>query len=127
MHGRKFKMVGIDIIDIERVDKSEEFLKKIANEKEIEYVQKSFCESLRHQRTGALFCVKEAVMKALEMGKNSGVVFKDIELSHEESGKPIVILHGKALEKYQQNFADKKIEISLSHTPVMAIAIAILQ
>ena len=120
-------MVGIDIIDIERVDKSEEFLKKIANEKEIEYVQKSFCESLRHQRTGALFCVKEAVMKALEMGKNSGVVLKDIELSHEESGKPIVILHGKALEKYQENFADKKIEISLSHTPVMAIAIAILQ
>ena len=120
-------MVGIDIIDIERVDKSEEFLKKIANEKEIEYVQKSFCESLRHQRTAALFCVKEAVMKALEMGKNSGVVFKDIEISHEDSGKPIVILHGKALEKYQQSFIDKRIEISLSHTPIMAIAIAILQ
>ena len=29
-------MVGIDIIDIERVDKSDEFLQKIANEKEIE-------------------------------------------------------------------------------------------
>lgn len=120
-------MVGIDIIDIERVDKSQEFLKKIANESEIEYVSKSFCESLRHQRTGALFCVKEAVMKALEMGKNSGVVFKDIELSHEESGKPIVILHGKALERYNERFFGKKIEVSLSHTPIMAIAIAILQ
>ena len=119
-------MVGIDIIDIERVDKSEEFLKKIANESEIEYVSKSFCESLRHQRTGALFCVKEAVMKALEMGKNSGVVFKDIELSHEESGKPIVILHGKALERYNERFSDKKIEVSLSHTPAYAIAIAML-
>ena len=42
-------MVGIDIIDIERVDKSQEFLQKIANESEIEYVSKSFCESLRHQ------------------------------------------------------------------------------
>ena len=119
-------MVGVDIIDIERVDKSDEFLAHIANAKEIEYVKKSFCESLRHQRTGALFCVKEAVMKALEMGKNSGVTFKDIELSHEDSGKPIVILHGKALEKYNQCFSDKKLEVSLSHTPAYATAIAIL-
>lgn len=119
-------MVGIDIIDIERVDKSDEFLNRIANDNEIEYVKKSFCESLRHQRTGALFCVKEAVMKALEMGKNSGVVFKDIELSHEESGKPIVILHGKALEKYNNFFKGKNIEISLSHTPEYATAIAII-
>ena len=65
-------------------------------------------------------------MKALEMGKGSGVVFKDIELSHEESGKPIVILHGKALEKYNESFSGKKIEVSLSHTPQSAIAIAII-
>lgn len=120
-------MVGVDIIDIDRVDESEEFLNKIANEKEKEYVKKSFCDSLRKQRTGALFCVKEAVMKALEMGKGSGVTFKDIELDHEESGKPIVILHGMALEKYNSNFNNKKIEVSLSHTPVTAIAIAIIQ
>ena len=119
-------MIGIDMIDIEGVDKSEEFLDKIARENEKEYVKKSFCDSLRHQRTGALFCVKEAVMKALEMGKGSGVVFKDIELSHEESGKPIVILHGKALEKYNACFSGKRIEVSLSHTPLNAIAIAVI-
>ena len=119
-------MVGIDIIEVERVDKSEQFLKKIANEKEIEYVNKSCSESLRHQRTAALFCIKEAVMKALEMGENSGVVFKDIELSHKENGKPIVILHGKALEKFNSVFSDKKIEVSLSHSQVFATAIAIL-
>ena len=119
-------MVGIDIIDIARIDKSEQFLDKIANESEKEYDKKSFCESLRHQRTGALFCVKEAVMKALEMGKNSGVVFKDIELQHEESGKPIVVLHGKALEKYNNFFSGKKIEVSLSHTPEYATAIAMI-
>lgn len=119
-------MIGIDIIDIERVDKSEEFIDKIATEEEKKYIMKSFCDSLRNQRVGALFCLKEAVMKALEMGKGSGVVFKDIELSHEDNGKPFVILHGKALEKYNQFFKDKKIEVSISHTPIMAIAIAIL-
>ena len=126
MFGRQFKMIGIDMIDIEDIDKSEKFLKEIATESEIEYVQKSFCESLRHQRTGALLCVKDAVIKALELNKKQGVSYKDIELSHEKSGKPIVILHGKALEKYNQDFIDKKIEVSLSHTPKTAVAIAIL-
>ena len=125
-YGRKYKMVGIDIIDIERVDGSDEFLNKIANEKEIEYVKKSFCDSLRIQRTGALFCVKEAVMKALDLGKGSGVVFKDIELTHQPSGKPSVILHGKALERLNQAYSGKRIEVSLSHTPITAIAIAIV-
>lgn len=120
-------MVGIDIIEIERIDKSDAFLERIANPKEIEYVKKSACESLQHQRTGALFCVKEAVMKALELGANSKVRFKDIELAHEESGKPIVILHGVALEKFEKSFSGKKIEVSLSHTPTMATAIAVIQ
>ena len=119
-------MIGIDCIDIERVDKSDEFLQKIARDDEIEYIKKSFCESLRLQRTGALFCVKEAVMKALKMKKNSGVVFKDIELCHEDSGKPYVKLHNKALEKFNMCFANRTIEISLSHTPIVAMAVAII-
>lgn len=120
-------MVGIDIIEVERVDTSEAFIKRIANEKEIEYIKKSGCDNLRHQRIAALFCVKEAVMKALEMGANSGVVFKDIELTHNQFGKPEIILHGKAKEKFDNDFIGRKIEVSLSHTQTMATAIAILQ
>ncbi|MBQ8792812.1 MAG: 4'-phosphopantetheinyl transferase superfamily protein, partial [Clostridia bacterium] len=71
-------MVGIDIIEVERVDTSDAFLNRIAHESEISYINKSSCNGLRHQRIAALFCVKEAVMKALEMGAKSGVVFKDI-------------------------------------------------
>ncbi len=114
------------MIDIERVDCSDAFIDKIALGSEKEYINKSSCQSLRKQRIGALFCVKEAVMKALEMGQGSGVVFKDIELSHQESGKPFVILHGKALEKYNLSYNGKNIEISLSHTPHTAIAVAII-
>lgn len=119
-------MIGIDIIEVARVDTSKAFIERIAHESEIEYINKSPCESLRHQRLSALFCVKEAVMKALEMGKNSGVVFKDIELCHNEYGKPYVKLQGKAKEKYQTFFSDKKLEVSLSHTPAYATAIAML-
>ncbi len=119
-------MVGIDILEVARIDHSDAFINKIAHENEVEYIKSSPCQSLQAQRLTALFCVKEAVMKALEMGKNSGVVFKDIELCHQENGKPYVKLHGKALEKYNLFFADKKIEVSLSHTENYATAIAIL-
>ena len=119
-------MIGIDIIEVDRVDTSEKFVSRIALAGEIQYINKSGCESLRHQKIAALFCVKEAVMKALEMGANSGVVFHDIELCHEDSGKPFVKLHGKALEKFEACFANKHIEISLSHTPNYATAIAII-
>ena len=119
-------MVGIDILEVARIDNSEAFINKIAREGEIEYIKRSPCQSLQAQRLTALFCVKEAVMKALEMGKNSGVVFKDIELCHEDSGKPFVKLYGRALEKYTTHFAGKKIEISLSHTETFATAIAML-
>ena len=119
-------MVGIDIVDIERINPTDTFLEKIANSKEIEYIKKAKNESLIRQKTGALFCVKEAVMKALDMGNGSGVVFKDIELSHTDTGKPFVILHGKAKEKFENFYKDKKIEISLSHVSTMATAIAMI-
>ncbi|MBQ8908677.1 MAG: holo-ACP synthase [Clostridia bacterium] len=119
-------MVGIDIIEVERIDASDKFLEKIAFQEEIDFINKAKCDKLRKQKIAALFCVKESVMKALEMGAKSGVVFKDIQLCHEQSGKPFVVLHGKALDKYNQCFAGKKIEVSLSHTEKYATAIAIL-
>lgn len=119
-------MVGIDILELDRLDKSDKFMMKIADEEEIEYIKKSPCESLQIQRLGALFCVKEAVMKALEMGKQSGVSFRDIKLCHREDGKPYVKLLGKAQEKFSQLSDAKKIEISISHTQNYATAIALI-
>ncbi len=117
-------MIGIDTIEVERIDESDKFLEKIASKNEIEYINSS--TPMKKQRIATLFCVKEAVMKALGMGQNSGVVFKDIELFHYESGKPYVILHGKALERFESEFSDKKIDVSISHTKLVATAIAII-
>ena len=102
------------------------FLRKIASNEEIEYINKSNCENLRHQRIAALFCVKEAVLKALGTGLSEGISFKDIELKHQSNGKPYVILNGKAIEKFNQLFKCKKIEISISHTKNYATAIAVI-
>ncbi len=117
-------MIGIDCLEIERVDDGDKFIEKIALKSEIDYVKKS--SAMRKQRTAALFCVKEAVMKALGMGEGSGVVFKDIELYHLSNGKPEVRLHGRAFEEFQDKFSNKKIEVSISHTKLMAMAVAII-
>ena len=116
-------MIGIDLIEVERVDDSPKFLNKILNEKEIEYVCKSI--ALKKQRIAAFFAVKEAVIKALELG-GTNVLYKDIEVGHLPSGKPEIILHGKALEKFNQSFQGKKIEVSLSHTKNYSTAVAII-
>ncbi len=119
-------MVGIDIIELDRVDTSECFLSKIAYEDEIAYIKKTMCEQVQHERIASLFCVKEAVMKALGLGKKSGVVFKDIKLCHEESGKPYVELFGRAKEEYDLNFAGKSINVSISHSKTIATAICLI-
>ena len=126
MHGGKLSMVGIDIIEVSRVEDNEKFLNKIAHQSEIDYINLTKNPSLRMQKIAALFSVKEAVMKALGLGKNSGVVFKDIILSHEESGRPIVSLQGKAKEKFEEEYSNKKIYVSLSHIEKVAVAIAII-
>lgn len=117
-------MIGIDCLEVERIDDSDGFLEKIAHSSEIEYVKSS--QIMKKQRTTALFCVKEAVMKALEMGKDSGVVFKDIELLHLPNGKPEIKLYGKALEKFKLTYPNKRIEVSISHTKLIAMAIAMI-
>lgn len=119
-------MIGIDIIELSRVDTSDNFLNKIAYQDEIEYIKKTMCEQVQHEKIAALFCVKEAVMKALGLGKKSGVVFKDIKLCHEESGKPYVELFGIAKETFDQNFAGKSINVSISHLKTIATAICLI-
>ena len=119
-------MVGIDTVEVARIDKSEKFLDKIANKNEIEYINLTKNKDLKLQKTAALFCVKEATMKALGLGANSGVVFKDITLLHEDSGKPYVVLSGKAKDRFDEQFKGKKIEVSLSHTNLVATAICII-
>lgn len=119
-------MVGIDTIEVARMRDDADFLNRIALPAEKEYILLAKDPSLRKQKIAALWAVKEAVMKALELGCGSGVSFTDIELRHESGGKPYVELSGVALNKYTTWFADKKLEVSLSHTKERVVAIAIL-
>ena len=115
---------GIDVIETERISLDEKFMNKIANKEEIEYVRTYKTFESQVQSLAGLWAVKEAVMKLLDLGQNSGVGFKNIELCHKESGKPYIKLNGIALERFK-NLNLKEIEVSISHIKALAIASAV--
>lgn len=116
--------VGIDILEIGKIKDLESLLSKIALPGEIEYIKNFKCKEGQAQRTASLWCVKEAVFKALGLGKDSWVTTKEVELCHEETGRPFVKLYSKALEQFKK-LNLKEIEISLSHSNTVATAICI--
>ncbi|MCD7904235.1 MAG: holo-ACP synthase [Clostridiales bacterium] len=85
--------IGTDIIKVERLtDAKESFLSFAFTEREL----KEF--GGKPERLAGCFAAKEALVKALGLGFRE-IGLKDIEILHDEPGKPVVNLRGAA-EKY---------------------------
>ena len=120
--------IGIDIIEVERIQKSfekfgERFLKRILHPGEIKY-----CLSHRVPAPflAARFAGKEAISKAFGTGIGAQLGWQDMEIGRKASGEPFVILH-EAGQKLLQTRGGRTVLISLSHTQVHATAMAILE
>ena len=114
---------GIDIIEIDRIQNvlikhPKRFLRKIFTEYEINY-----CRG-RATQLAARFASKEAAMKALGTGIR-GVGWREVEVQRLRSGKPYIILHGRA-KKRAEFMGIKKIELSISHSKNLATAMVIM-
>lgn len=70
------------------------------------------------------FAAKEAVLKLLGTGWQGGISWRDIEVSNDPAGRPIVRLSGKCREISQQRRLGEVL-ISISHIRTHAIASAI--
>ena len=117
--------VGIDIIEIDRIQKSierfgERFLKKIFTEIEIEYASS---KGSPYQHYAVRFAAKEAIAKSLSTSDNEGFHWKDIEIYNENNGRPKVNLYGKVKSILGD---DKHLKISLSHSDNLATCVAIV-
>lgn len=116
--------LGVDLVDIDRMEKALERTPRIAERvftsSEREYAWSKARPAVHY---AAFFAAREAVGKALGTGF-AGIGFADVEVAHDENGKPEVLLHNNA-----QELADKQgiveIQISLSHTHQMAVASAV--
>lgn len=119
---------GVDIIEIARITNSLEkypgrFEEKIFTPKEIEYCRSKPAPG-RH--FAARFAVKEAVMKCLGTGMGPAINWKDMEVTHEDTGKPVLRLTGRGKELFDR-LKLKAIHISISHDRGYAIAHAIAE
>ena len=72
------------------------------------------------------FAAKEAFSKALGTGFNYGLSWVEIEILHNENGKPYICLSGKAAEMAEERKI-KNILVSLSDDYPFAQAVVILE
>ncbi len=114
----------MEIPRIENVLKrySDRFLGRIFTPRERSWLLK---HRLSPQRVAALFAAKEACTKALGTGLK-GVSWREMEILHENSGKPYLNLYGGALRRFQ-TLGGKSLHLSLSHERHYAVAIVILE
>ena len=118
--------VGIDIVETSRFkdmsgDKSK--LSKVYSEYEISHIGK-VAKVL--PRMAGLYAAKEAVVKALGIGLFGGLVLNEIEIRHDDNGRPYLNVNDKISALFEK-YGVTKSDISISHTDDTAIAVCILE
>ena len=119
--------IGTDIIEVSRIEKVMQrdlgFRDKIFTPGEIAY-----CETKRHkyENYAARFSAKEAFLKAIGTGWRFGITFGDIDVYHDDLGKPHIRTTGVAKD-LTDSLSISKIHVSLSHLKEIATAIVILE
>ncbi|CZR63980.1 probable fatty acid synthase, alpha subunit [Phialocephala subalpina] len=115
--------VGVDVEDISAINiENDTFLERNFTEKE-----QAYCYKAPHPQASfaGKWSAKEAVFKSLGVaGKGAGAPLKEIEITNNEKGAPVVTLHGDAAEAAKKAGV-KEISISISHSDSQAIAIAV--
>ncbi len=118
--------IGVDMCGISRLEKlvdNNRFVERIFTSDE-----KTYAESrgvFMATSFAAMFAAKEAFMKAIGTGIGP-VPIKDIQIMHNELGKPYFVLHGKA-EGMLKQLGGESTHLSISHEGDIAIAFVVLE
>lgn len=114
--------VGIDLVEIERIEKSLEnpaFLERYFGEEERKELER---KSFKSESVAAAFAVKEAFLKAMGTGLG-GYELREIQTLHKESRAPYIFLSGKAKADCEKE--NLQFSVSITHTKGLAEAIVI--
>lgn len=117
--------LGVDIVEIGRMEKilqrSPRFAYRVFTDDERAYCEGHHRPAVRY---ATHFAAKEAVLKALGTGFGEGIAFTDVEVTHDDKGKPVALLHGRA-QLIAESLGILEIPLSLSRTNETAVANAI--
>jgi len=119
---------GIDIAEIARFERfvkedNQPLFRRLFTQFELDYC---FARKLAAQHLALRFAAKEAFLKALGTGLRDGINWLDIEIRNDESGKPHLIVSGKAAAQLTIAGAEAS-HLSLSDDGGFAIAMVILE
>ncbi|HET6318495.1 MAG TPA: holo-ACP synthase [Chloroflexota bacterium] len=115
---------GVDLIELGRIADSletfgERFTRRVYTAGELAYAQG------RVPELAARFAAKEAAAKALGTGMwRQGILWTDVEVVSEASGRPALRLHGEALA-LAQRLNWNEVSLSLTHSRAHAIAFVV--
>ena len=119
---------GVDIAETSRIGQSlerhgERFTKRIFTAAEIAY-----CERFKNraERYAARFAAKEAAFKALGTGWREGIRWLDVEVVHQPSGKPELVLTGRA-QQTARELGVTSMSVSISHSDRYVVAMVIFE
>jgi holo-[acyl-carrier protein] synthase len=119
--------IGIDIVEIHRISAAlqgtQAMEQKVFTPEEIRFCSK---RKKKYQHFGGRFAAKEAALKALGTGWSQGIRWKDVEITNDASGKPLLALHGKAREFFEASGA-LHTWVSITHSSEHAVAVVVLE
>jgi len=120
--------IGLDMVKVSRIEEAlkrwgERFQNKVFSPGEIRY-----CLEKKNPAPhfAARFAAKEALVKALGIGIRRGVHWKDVEVQRGPLGRPVLKIHGRAVEICRKEGIDGFF-LSLTHDGDYSGAMVVLQ
>ena len=122
--------VGMDMTEIDRIQELlnkptvEQFLQRVLTPAERVLAEKRKARLAEY--VAGRFAAKEAVAKALGTGIGAVVGFQDIEIVHDDRGKPACLLHQDALVRAGLE-PTVRFHLSITHTDHTAAAFVVAE
>lgn len=120
--------IGTDIVEVSRIESSikkfgDDFAERILAESEMT----SYLDSqIKARFLAKRFAAKEAFSKALGTGLREPATFQNIAVSHDELGKPLLVL-AKSLQDFVHTKKIKQMHLSISDEKNLAAAFVVLE
>jgi holo-[acyl-carrier protein] synthase len=119
--------IGADVIEVERIRgvlerQGERFLQRVFTAEE-----RAYCSGMKypHKHYAARFAAKEAVSKCFSTGIGAELGWKSVSIYHGERHQPLVRLDAQG-EALLRQVGATHVQVSLSHTDTVAMAVAAL-
>lgn len=120
--------IGLDLVKRSRIEDAlarhgARFTNRIFTEAEQGYAGERANWALHY---AGMWAVKESLVKALGTGFRDGIRWRDIACGHDDLGKPVVTLSGKALQRADA-IGVASIHVSITHDTEWSAAQVILE